>query len=132
MIKTKSHFQSFIVSGGRPKNATGAPIVVRAPQHLRCFRATIIISNFGSTGNGLDQGLFISTFPTNEESQCVYLSTVNQITVDVIVGPVTQLGNSSSQQLILDRRGVGYMDDEFYLYSDEAYVTIIWEGEVYE
>jgi hypothetical protein len=127
MIKTKSHFQSFIVNGDRPKN-NGLPIVVRAPQHLRCFRATIIISNFGSSANGLDQGLFISTFPTNEETQCVYLSTVNQTDVDVVVGPITQYGNSSLKQLVLDRRGVGYMDDEFYLYSLEAYVTIVWEG----
>jgi hypothetical protein len=127
MIKTKSHFESFIVNGDRPKNAaTARPIVVRAPKHLKCFRATITINNYGSTANGQDQGLFISTFPTDQESNCVYLSTV--IGSDIQVAPAYTLGNSSSKQLVFDRRGVGYMDDEFYLYSVEAYVTIIWEG----
>jgi len=128
MVKTKAHFESFIVTGGRPKNAAGAPIVVRAPQHLRCFRATITINNYGT--NGLDQGCFISTVPTNEEPQCVYIS--NTIQTFTAVVPATDTTNNASNQIVLDRRGVGYMDDEFYLYSDEAYITIIWEGEVYE
>jgi hypothetical protein len=128
MIKTKAHFESFILNGGRPKNGTSTPVVVRAPQHLRCFRATITINNFGA--NGLDQGCWIATTPTNEEAQCVYIS--NTILTITQVAPATDTTNSASNHLILDRRGVGYMDDEFYLYSDEAYITIVWEGEVYE
>jgi hypothetical protein len=127
MIKTKSHFESFIVNGDRPKNAaTARPIVVRAPKHLKCFRATIIVNNYNSTGTGLDQGLFISTYPTNEESNCVFLTTVE--TTDLQIAPAIQYAIASPSTLILDRRGVGYMDDEFYFYSVESYVTIIWEG----
>jgi hypothetical protein len=128
MIKTKSHFENFIVNGDRPKNQ-GLPIVVRAPKHLRCFRATIIVSNYGQIGTGND-GLFISTFPTNQEQQCVYMSSVE--TTDLQVAPATQFSISSPNTLILDRRGVGYMDDELYFYSVDAYVTVIWEGEIYE
>lgn len=127
MIKTKAHFENFIVNGDRPKNQ-GLPIVVRAPKHLRCFRATIIVNNYNATG--LDQGLFISTIPTSQEQQCVFLTTVQ--TTDVLVPPDTQYTIASPSTLVLDRRGVGYMDDEFYFYSVEAYVTVIWEGEVYE
>jgi len=128
MVKTKAHFESFIVNGGRPKSGTATPVVVRAPQHLRCFRATITINNFGS--NGLDSGCFIAIIPTIEEAQCVYIS--NTIRTLTAVVPSTDITNNASNQIVLDRRGVGYMDDEFYLYSDEAYITIIWEGEVYE
>ena len=129
MIKTKSHIQSFIVNGGSPKSA-GSPIVVRAPKHLRCFRATIIVSNFGSTGEDLDSGLYISTYPVTSIEQCIFLSTV--IGTDMQVAPTYTLGNSSIKQLVLDRRGVGYMDDELYFYSDKCYVSIIWEGEINE
>lgn len=129
MIKTKSHFESFIVNGDRPKNQ-GLPIVVRAPKHLRCFRATITVNNYNATGLGLDQGLFVSTFPTDQESQCVFLTSVQ--TTNVVVPPDVQYTISSPSTLVLDRRGVGYMDDEFYFYSVECYVTIVWEGEVYE
>jgi hypothetical protein len=124
MIKTKAHIQALIVNGDRPKNF-GKPVVVRAPLFMKCFRATIIVNNYGQlVGNDL----FISTSPTNLEENCLYLS--GTMTTATQTPPDNDFTTSAPMQLILDRRGVGYMEDEFYLYSSNAYVTIIWEGTV--
>lgn len=120
--KTQAHIQSFTVNGDRPKNQ-GRPIVVRAPLFMKCFRATIVVNNYGSN---MGQELFISTSPTNQEENCVYLST--QFFIDTQLPPDVDIGRNAINQLVLDRRGIGYMVDEFYFYSVACAVTIIWEG----
>jgi len=124
MIKTKSFIQSIYVTGGRPKDANGLYVsVVRAPKTMKCFRATIIVNNYGG---GIDASLWISSFPTALENECIYLST-NYITATQI--PPNNDGTYVAPNiLILDRRGVGYMEDELYLQADGCYVTILWEG----
>lgn len=127
MIKTKSHIEGFVVNGGQPKNATSFPIVVRAPKHLRCFRATITVQTFNSN---VDSALWISTAPCNSEELMLFIA--SNTNTNTAIAPATDITYQNLQSIVLDRRGVGYMEDEFYFYADEAYCTIIWEGEVYE
>ena len=128
MDKTISFIQAFDVNGGRPKNAARAyPIVVRPPQNMKCFRATITINN--NDGNDYSQ-LYISTSPvTNgDENSCLILGTFSKTdnTLDPAQTYYTQ------QSLVLDRRAVGYMADELYFYADFAKVIIVWEGIISE
>lgn len=124
MIKTKSFIQAIKVDGGRPKNGTGQAVVVRAPKTMKCFRATIVVNNFGS--DGVPTYLFISSQPTNLDEECIYLSST--YTTTTVVAPGFDITPVAPNIFIFDRRGVGYMEDEFYLQSDLCYVTIVWEG----
>jgi hypothetical protein len=123
MIKTKSYIEAITVNGDRPKN-NGLAVVVRAPKTMKCFRATFVVNNYGSN---LPCDLFIATSPTNQEEQCLYLSG-NILTSVTGPAPTTDTTFNAPQTFVFDRRGVGYMTDEFYLYSVDANVTIIWEG----
>jgi hypothetical protein len=120
MIKTISHIESFIVGTKEPSLSTGG-LVVRAPKFMKCFRATIIINNVGTASR-----LFISTVPTTIEENCLILSSYYDTNTQVAPGTNTTF--FSSNKLVLDRRGVGYMEDELYLYATDANVQILWEG----
>jgi hypothetical protein len=124
MIKTKSFIQSIYVTGGRPKDSNGLlATLVRAPKTMKCFRATIIVNNYGGT---IGTQLWISSFQTALENECVYLNA--NYTTATQIAPNNDFTYTAPNILILDRRGVGYMEDEFYLQGDEVYVTIVWEG----
>lgn len=120
--KTKAHIESFTVDSGRPKN-NGKPVIIRAPLFMKCFRATIAVNNYMS---GIGQDVFISTAPTNQEENCVFLSA--QINTTTNTPPDIDFSYTAERILVLDRRGVGYMEDELYFYSESAVVTIVWEG----
>lgn len=123
-IKTKSFIQSFYINGGRPKSGANAyPVIVRPPQTMKCFRATISINDIDNNNPGQ---VFISTAPVNggDEGQCLVLNCTS--ITDALSNPYTNY--NSIQTFVFDRRSVGYMTDEFYLYSDDAFVSIVWEG----
>lgn len=122
MTKTISFIQAIQVNTDRPKNQ-GEPVLVRAPLHMKCFRATFVVNNYGSN---LYSNLWIASAPTNQEQLCLYLSA--SFFTDTVVAPGTDLSYTAPATFTFDRRGVGYMEDEFYLYSEGAYITIIWEG----
>lgn len=122
MNKTKSHIQAVFVNTDRPKNQ-GEPIIVRAPLFMKCFRATFVVNNYNSN---LASSLWISTAPTNDEGSTLFLNQT-QI-VQTAVAPANDVIYNAPGTLTLDRRGAGYMVDEFYLYADGCYVTILWEG----
>ena len=117
MIKTKSFIQAFSINSGTPKG-NGFPVVVRAPKTMKCFRATFVVNNYGNDATPTD--LFISSEPTNQETQCLFLN--GTYTISAGVTPM------APNIFVFDRRGVGYMEDEFYLYSNRCDVTIVWEG----
>ena len=123
MNKTKSYIEAININGGRPKNGTGQYVLVRAPKTMKCFRATFVVNNFG----GLQpSSLWIASQPTLQEELCLFLN--SYIPTITTVSPGTNQTSNAPGVFILDRRGVGYMEDEFYLYSDECYLTIVWEG----
>lgn len=122
MTKTISFIQAIQVNTDRPKNQ-GEPVLVRAPLHMKCFRATFVVNNFGSNPYN---NLWVASAPTNQEELCLYLSTT--IVTKTAVAPSFDYSLFAPGIFTFDRRGVGYMEDEFYLYSEGAYITIIWEG----
>ena len=123
MLKTKSFIQSVNVNGGRPKNATGQAVVIRAPKTMKCFRATFVVNNYNGSQ---PSDLWISSEPTNSEEDCIFLNSTYTTTTALVPG--TDLTRVAPNIFIFDRRGVGYMEDEFYLQSDDCFVTIVWEG----
>ena len=124
MLKTKSFIQAITVNGGRPKNATGQAVVVRAPKTMKCFRATFVVNSFNSLA---PSELWISTEPTNLEQQCIYLNAA-YITQTAAAPGGNDETSIAPNIFIFDRRAVGYMEDEFYLQSDGCDVVIVWEG----
>lgn len=121
MIRTSSHIEAFVVNGGTPKSGNNQPVIVRAPTFMKCFRATIYVSK-----NATKYNVFISTVPTTNEEICIELS--SQVATVTLVPPDINTSIVLPNKLVLDRRGVGYMFDELYLYSDDANVQILWEG----
>lgn len=123
MLKTKSFIQAIVVNGGRPKNGFGQHVVVRAPKTMKCFRATFVVQNFSTL---IPTELFISSEPSNLEENCLYLNANFLTTTQVRPGVDTT--ETAPNIFIFDRRNAGYMEDEFYLQSDDCYVIIVWEG----
>lgn len=114
-----------------------APMTIRVPKHLKVFRAHIFCDNREDTTQ--DTAVFISTqYPGNYNNASVsttgiFLSTRNYTEASVPVAPDTSTGHTTSNvnSVIFDRRGVGYMCDDFYVYG-EGGISIIWEGIIEE
>jgi hypothetical protein len=122
MIKTISHIETFQVNGGKP-GVNSTPLIVRAPKFMKCFRSTITarVSIGEPTGE-----VYIATAPTNLIEQCIQLT--GSFLTDTNLAPGTDTTIIGINTLILDRRGVGYMEDELYFYSNICSVAILWEG----
>ena len=122
MNKTISYIETVYVNGGAPKS-NALPTILRAPKHMKCFRATITIN----TTTSKFHYVWIASNLTNLSTDCIILGK-QTVTVPVVPPAITEFSYPYLEKLILDRRGAGYMEDEFYLYGVNVYVNILWEG----
>lgn len=132
MEKTTSILQTITVNSIVPAEAT----IVRPPQSLKVFRCTIYVS---SAYNGATPSqILISNFANANVETAIDLSTIFFVDTTTAVPPNIDRSmgtNESMQHLVLDRRGVGYMVDTFYVWNagvGSARVNFVWEGIVNE
>lgn len=125
--KTTSIFQSFEL--GAAFATINTQLIVRTPANLKVFRCTIYVSvDAGSTSGN-------EVFLSNQEMFSTYdgvqLSCNTGFQVNTNIPPATDAGTQTlvKNQLILDRRGVGYMQDNFYCFG-KGFINFVWEGEI--
>jgi hypothetical protein len=100
MQATKSIISVYNAPG---TTGAGEQTVVRPPSTLLCVRATFIAWAHANTAAAL------------------------HISTAVVLPPGTDVNYKTVNQFVLDRRGVGYMQDEFYL-EGKGRLVVIWEG----
>ena len=132
MLKTISQIQIVKIEDATASLALGG-INVRPPVAMRCFRATIAL-NINTGGKSTAVG--IATQPTTNIDQLLILTDLG--TTQNLAVPTENQSTSNIKQLVLDRRNVGFMEDDLYFYNvsnelgpaifDGASVTIVWEG----
>lgn len=105
----------------------GQNLVVRPPQHLKVFRATIYADSRSDTS--VPSELQISNAEINNSLEGSFLSNFNFTQSSVPLPPDTSFGNIVTEKntLVLDRRGVGYMVDDLHI-TGKGGVSIVWEG----
>jgi hypothetical protein len=108
------------------------PLTIRVPKNLKVFRAHIMVDN--REDNTLGTTAFISTdFPGVESSGVsltgIFLTSSVYTEMSVPVAPDTATGFNTINinSVIFDRRGVGYMTDDFYVFGKGG-ISVIWEG----
>ena len=132
MHKTISQIQIVKIEDATASLALGG-INVRPPVAMRCFRATIFL-NISVGSKAVAVG--IATQPTTNIDQLLILTDLTTNTNNI--APAGNVGTTNIKQLVLDRRNVGFMEDDLYFYNvsnelgpaifDGASVTIVWEG----
>lgn len=122
MQKTKSIIAVYDAPG---TTGAGEQTVIRPPSTLLCVRATFIAWAHNATA----AALHISTSPSSEIGFSLPLDANEQTAV--VVAPGTDITKKTVNQFVLDRRGVGYMQDEFYL-EGKGRLVVIWEGIIQE
>ena len=128
MIKTSSQIQ--VINVGNTNFPSS--LVVRPPKNLKVFRCTIqfIDADFsGDVGAG---------YLSNTSDQNIFNTTIFS---NGAFGKVVAVGSNQGyamapNSLTLDRRGIGYMNDEFHVSSNgtltNATFVFVWEGETQE
>lgn len=132
-MKTTSIFQTFSLLGYQK---IGEELVVRPPQNLRAFRVQIIVTN-QLAGAGV-VSCVISNVSGANELQCIQLSNNFKFDTNTAVPPGTDASTGSFDtinKIVLDRRGVGYINDTFYIRDTSGAtgvgaICFIWEGEI--
>jgi len=125
--KTTSIFQSFDLNSAFP--GVGAQLIVRPPANLKVFRLTVYVSpDFSLTLGGT---AYISNQQMTSPFDGVQLSCTQNFYVQTNVPPDTDNGQTTLVQnkIIFDRRGVGYMQDNFYCFG-KCFINFVWEGEI--
>jgi hypothetical protein len=132
MQKTTSLFQVFDVT---PFVKVEDALVVRPPQSMRVFRCTIFVNSQLATN--ITAGVYIANYAGFNPLSSIYLS--NEFSAEtgtqVAPGVDTTTGRNFVNSIVLDRRGVGYMADTFYIIdafggSGSTQICFIWEGEI--
>jgi hypothetical protein len=108
-------------------NLLGASSQIKIIPPQKCFRASILFQNASSSGG---DG-YLSTSGANG----TFLKFDGQFLTDSGGTPATNTFDGlTNQVLVMDRRGVGYMADEFTIYAKSAadlcVFTFIWEIEL--
>lgn len=107
---------------------SASPLVIRPPKNLKVFRAHFIADN--REDNIAEALVIISTQPpgsTGWDGVKISTRVYTETTTAVVPGTDISLGTADLNFYILDRRGVGYMVDDFYIYGKGG-VSVIWEG----
>jgi hypothetical protein len=123
MQRTTSIYNFFDLTG----TSAGANLIVRAPQNLKVFRCTIFCDSRSDTT--LASNAYINNSPINSSLEGVFICNGVYTEASVPVAPDTSTGTNvlNNHTLVLDRRGIGYMVDDLYIYGKGG-VSIIWEG----
>ena len=137
-MKTTSIIQVFEL--GPAHDTPETALIVRPPITMKVFRCKIFVTT---------QFLDIITIPTNfvgayvanydnanTYSAVLLTNAANSISQNNII-PAANItaGNNNISEIILDRRGVGYMSDTFYIWEAAdrpiaSGIGFIWEGEI--
>lgn len=132
MQKTTSIIQSFSLDN---YTSSDEPLIVRPPAILRAFRVQIVLTNQLNTAR--PAGCYIANYSGANELSAILLSnlTISDTVTNVPPATDTTTSYGSCDRLILDRRGVGYMADTFYIWDaalapGAATICFIWEGEI--
>lgn len=112
----------------------GAPLTIRVPKNIKVFRAHIYCDNREDLITGTTEA-FISTQqpgPTNNAGRSlsgIFITSYIYNEMSVPVAPDTATGQTfiNTNSVIFDRRGVGYMYDDFYVFGKGG-ISVIWEG----
>jgi len=118
MQATKSIISVYDAPG---TTGAGEQTTIRPPSTLLCVRATFI----AWAHNGIAAALHISTSPSNTIGFSLPLDA--NVQTQTAVPPATDITYQTVNQFVLDRRGVGYMQDEFYI-QGKGRLVVIWEG----
>lgn len=125
--KTTSVFQSFDLTSAF--GGVSDQLIVRPPLNLKVFRCTVYVSPDSSLTLG--GTAYISNQQMNSVFDGVQLSTQQNFSVVTAVPPDTDNGTTTLVQnlIVFDRRGVGYMQDNFYCFG-KCHINFVWEGEI--
>lgn len=125
MIRTTSILNYYSLTG--TNTGYGNNLVIRPPQNLKVFRATIYADNRETPTTG--SNVIISNAEIIDNLQGISLTSIYQTSSNVPIPPATSTGQviSNIHFIVLDRRGEGYMVDDFFI-TGKGGVSIIWEG----
>jgi len=101
------------------------PLLVRPPLTMKVFRCTIY---FQTIGNKVCRGYLTSVPDQNQFNTFVFAS--GYVSTNQVI-PTPNESQTFTQQLVLDRRGVGYMTEDFYVSSnivDQCNFVFVFEG----
>jgi hypothetical protein len=128
MLKTTSIYNYYSLTFTN----IATPLTIRVPKNLKVFRAHFMCDNREDTTMGTSA--YISTdFPGVETGSAsltgIFLTSTVYTEMTVPVAPDIATGNNqiNINSVILDRRGIGYMTDEFYVFGKGG-ISVIWEG----
>lgn len=130
MLRTTSINQYYSLNG----TGMGNPLTVRPPKNLKVFRAHFICDNRADFTTSSEATICTTnpgTFGTGLEG--VFLSNKNFFQTSTAVPPAIDVSDGviTLNHYILDRRGIGYMCDDLYIYGKGG-IAIIWEGIIEE
>jgi hypothetical protein len=105
----------------------GQNLVVRPPQNLKVFRATIFCDNRENLTNAVT--VYVGTAILNSNLEGIFLTNYSYFDINTNVPPATDQGKSivPTNSLVLDRRGIGYLCDDLYFFGKGG-ISILWEG----
>lgn len=123
--KTTSVFQSFDLNAAF--GGLSSQLIVRPPANMKVFRCQIYVSPVG--GNGGEA--YISNQQMFSTQDGILLSCYETFEVTTSIAPGTDTGftNKQKTEILFDRRGVGYMQDNFYCFGT-CIINFVWEGEI--
>jgi len=117
---------------GLTSTSINQPLTIRVPKNLKVFRAHIFCDNREDTILGTN--CYISTdYPGPNNGGValtgIFLTSTVYTEMTVPVAPDIASGNNqiNINSVILDRRGIGYMTDDFYVFGKGG-ISVIWEG----
>lgn len=137
-MKTTSIIQVFKLGPGFDTPETA--IIVRPPITMKVFRCKIFVTTQFLDINSLPTD-FVGAYVANYDNANIYSAVLltnaanSKSGNNVIPAANDTAGNNNISEIILDRRGVGYMSDTFYIWEaadrpTESGIGFIWEGEI--
>ena len=125
MKQTTSVLNYYSLNG--TQTGYGRNLVIRPPQHLKVFRATFYADNREDVTQAT--GVQISNSEILDNETGIFLFSSVYTSTSVVVPPGTNIGSLvvNLYSVVFDRRGEGYMVDDFYL-NGKGGISVIWEG----
>ena len=125
MKQTTSVLNYYSLNG--TQTGYGRNLVIRPPQHLKVFRATFYADNREDQQNST--AVNISNSEILDQETGIFLLNYFRTSVNVVVPPGVNDGTGvvNLYSVVFDRRGEGYMVDDFFL-TGKGGVSVIWEG----
>jgi len=133
-MKTTSFIQVFNLSN----YSSTEPLIVRPPQSMKVFRCKIFVTaQFVAYTSANSVAAYISNYENaNNYSALLLTNSVNSLSQNQAVPTDNKTeGSANVSEIVLDRRGVGYMADTFYCWDGtggavQSGICFIWEGEI--